>query len=357
MSQEVKPSDRIGPFRVISRLGSGGAGSVFKVENEETGEVRALKTLMPGTVINEEIHKRFVREISVAQKLNHPNIVAYDDCGLHEEILYYTMELVPWGSLADTLARRIRLSWKDAVECAIHISNGLSHLHAADIVHRDLKPANIFLSDDGRLKVGDFGLARDLNSTRLTLDGNTVGTMKYISPEQAMAKPIDGRSDIYALGCILFEMLAGGAPFVDDDPGSPGSYAQMMRKHIQDPPPDITQLVRDCPKSLATLLNKMLAKHPDDRPSSAIELKQILAHILSGKSVDFDVEEKENEPEKPYELTDQDSVYGTLTERLQLAESLPPVDLQDKPGPNKAMLIVIGIVLVLIIGAVIFSSM
>lgn len=208
MSHAVAIGTKLGPYEILGVLGSGGAGTVYRATDEKSGAEIALKTLMPSTVLSEEIHKRFVREISVAQKLKHENVVAYYDCGLHEEVLYYTMELVPWGSLGEVLTLKKALPWREAVECGIHICGGLEHLHEQGVVHRDLKPANIFLSDDGRLKLGDFGLARDLDSGRLTLDGLTVGTAKYLAPEQAMAEDdIDGRTDLYALGCLLFEML------------------------------------------------------------------------------------------------------------------------------------------------------
>lgn len=122
LSHSVRVGSRLGHFEIVGHLGSGGAGAVFRAKNIHDGQEYALKTLTPATVVNEEIHKRFIREISVAQKLKHENIVAYDDCGLHEEILYYTMELVPWGSLADVLKRKQTLPWRDSVECGMGVT-------------------------------------------------------------------------------------------------------------------------------------------------------------------------------------------------------------------------------------------
>jgi len=234
MHHDMNIGSKLEHFEITGRLGSGGAGAVFRARNLNDGKEYALKTLTSETTINEEIHKRFVREISVAQKLKHENIVAYDYCGFDENVLYYTMELVPWGSLSDVLAKKKKLPWRDATECGIDICRGLEHLHQSNIVHRDLKPANIFLSDDGRLKIGDFGLARDLDSVRLTVEGFTFWTAKYLAPEQAMAKNIDGRTDLYALGCLVFEMLTGRPPFISENQGSQALiFRDMMGKHVK----------------------------------------------------------------------------------------------------------------------------
>lgn len=281
MDHTVNIGTKLEHFEIVGHLGKGGAGAVFKAKNLLDGKEYALKTLTPATVFNEEIHKRFIREISVAQKLKHENIVAYDHCGFSEDILYYTMELVPWGTLGEVLARKQRLPWQDAVECAIDICRGLEHLHQAQIVHRDLKPANIFLSDDGRLKLGDFGLARDLGAERLTLSGFTVGTAKYLAPEQAMAKAnIDGRTDLYALGCLLFEMVAGRPPFLSRSPNSATNFREMMGKHVKEKPPRITDFVADSPVQLADLVDKLLSKNTTDRPDSATAVITSLQSIL-----------------------------------------------------------------------------
>jgi len=340
LSHSVNIGSRLGNFEIVGRLGSGGAGAVFRARNQMDGREYALKTLTAGTVVNEEIHKRFIREISVAQKLKHENVVAYDDCGLHEEILFYTMELVPWGSLADVLARKRHLPWRDVVACGIDICRGLEHLHQAGIVHRDLKPANIFLSDDGRLKLGDFGLARDLGAVRLTIDGQTVGTAKYLAPEQAMAKPdIDGRTDLYALGCILFELLAGRPPFVNDDPYAHTSYFQLMEKHVEAPPPRVTDFVRDCPDSLSDLIDQLLAKAPAHRPQSAGCLIESLTAILADPQAKLHTT---TEVELPI------ATPQSLTERLQ-ADSSPAPKVNTRALIAILGLAILGLVALLVV--------
>lgn len=279
----VNVGDRLGKFEIARRLGSGGAGVVFAATNVETGGHFALKALHANASTDEEIYGRFVREIAIAQKLDHPNIVSYDDCGIEADVLFYTMELVPWGSLAEVLGHRQALPWREACECGVEICRGLGYLHAADVVHRDLKPANIFLSDDGRLKLGDFGLARDLNEFRLTMDGQTVGTAKYLAPEQARGEEkLDGRTDLYALGCILFELLAGRPPFISDDPSGGYGYVELMTKHCEDAPPQVTDFAA-CPPELAAMIDQLLAKDPGDRPESAEAVAIRLEQILVGE--------------------------------------------------------------------------
>jgi serine/threonine protein kinase len=182
------------------------------------------------------------------------------------------------------------------------------------VVHRDLKPANIFLSDDGRLKVGDFGLARDHDSERLTIDGQTVGTAKYLAPEQAMAKPdIDGRADLYSLGCILFEMMAGRTPFTSDEPHGAVNYVQLMRKHVEMQPPSLSDFVVGCPPALAAFISRLLVKNPDDRPKSAAEVSRILAEIIRdplvepckvGRQAELEVPELRSLTERLHETTE-----------------------------------------------------
>jgi serine/threonine protein kinase len=293
---------------------------------------------MAGTVNNEEIQKRFVREISVAQKLKHDNVVNYFECELHEDVLFYTMELVPWGSLADVLKRKFVLDWREAVECAIHICQGLQHLHAHGVIHRDLKPANIFLSDDGRLKLGDFGLARDLGATRLTVEGHTVGTAKYLAPEQAMAKAdIDGRTDLYAVGCILFEMLAGRPPFMGRQQDAVANFMDLMGQHVEDPPPRIRDFSPNCPAALDALIDRLLEKKAESRPISAAAVEIELQEIL---------QDPERQPVQP----------GTADPMIRDEAMAPPLSLTERLMTgvpqrtlNKNVLIALLLVAVLII--------
>ena len=307
----------LGPYRIIDRLGAGAAGSVFVAVEDDSGEKVALKVLRPGAELNEEIHSRFVREISVAQKLNDPHIISYRDCGVEDGVLYYAMEYVGWGSLADTLRSRGTLSWRDACECAIQICAGLKHLHDANIVHRDLKPANIFLSEDGRIRLGDFGLARDLDSHTLSLDGTSVGTTKYIAPEQAKgARKIDGRTDLYALGCNMFEFLTGRTPFGIESDESPVGIVEMMRRHVEEAPPKLLDVNPSLPTSLSDLVEQLLQKDPHNRPKSAAHTASALQRILDDPEAALDLSDSgilsSRRPDGPIAMDDEASLTARL---------------------------------------------
>ena len=279
--KRVELGCQLGEYRVLQQLGSGGAGTVFLAEVRGTGEKVALKTLRPGSENIEEIHARFIREITVAQKVKNEYVVEYRDCDVDDGVLYYAMQYFPLGSLADVLSMRGVIPWRDACECGVQIALGLGHFHDSGILHRDVKPANIFLSEDGRLKLGDFGLARDLASHSLTLTGTTVGTGRYLAPEQARGnRDLDGRADLYQLGCNLFEFMVGHTPFVSPDNHAPIDLIEMMRRHIEDAPPNLADLAPQCPQDLIDIVNSLLAKHPEDRPESAVEVASRLQQIL-----------------------------------------------------------------------------
>lgn len=339
MSRTIDVGSRIADYEIISVLGKGGAGSVYTARHVETGNEVALKVLHPDHEMAEEVERRFVREISVAQNIDSPYAVKYFDCGLGEDgVLYYTMERVEWGSLKDVLKARGTLPWKDAVECAVQIARGLDALHSQNVIHRDLKPENIFLSDDGRLKLGDFGLVRAVDMSRLTLDGTTVGTAKYLAPEQARGQEVDARTDLYALGCNLFELLAGRPPFI----GSASSlgYVELMKQHVEVTAPSVTDFAPSCPPALAGLVATLLEKDLDARPDSACEvvddLEQILSHATEG----------DGESGQDNEESDQES----LTERLR-AEGLVPSQEVDV----KALGIAAAILCVVIVGYVLLT--
>ena len=186
----------------------------------------------------EEIHARFIREITVAQKAGRPPHRRLPRLRCRRRGPLFCDAVLTVGPLDTVLHRRHTLSWQEACECGIQISRGLHHFHEHGMLHRDLKPANIFLSEDGRLKLGDFGLARDFSSPMLTAAGTAVGTANYIAPEQAIGDlSIDRRADLYALGCNLYQCVAGHPPFAYPDSGEMTTLMEMMRRHIEDPPP------------------------------------------------------------------------------------------------------------------------
>jgi serine/threonine protein kinase len=265
---------QVGPYRIVGELGRGAYGAVFEAVDAD-GRPAAVKVLHASRLLEPEVQNRFVREIALLQRLDHPNIVAHYDCGLHEDSIYCAMELVQCGALKDVLNAQGALGWREAAEVVREVALGLDHAHRHGCVHRDLKPANLYLSADGRVKIGDLGLARDLGAARLTADGKTLGTWRYMAPEQITgAAEIDGRLDLYALGCILFEMLVGRPPFEGLN------FAEIFDQHLETPAPRIDALGVRLPPPLADLAEQLLAKRRDDRPRSAREVVERIDALL-----------------------------------------------------------------------------
>ena len=270
----------IGPYLLGDCLGKGGFGAVYEATHQETGQRVAIKFLHDTRELEPEVQNRFVREVVLLKRLDHENIVNVFDSGLHEGRIYCAMELVECGSLKEVLVERNRLPWREAVEVALQVCHALDHAHQRGCVHRDLKPANIYLAEDGLMKLGDLGLARDLNDSRLTATGQTVGTWHYMPPEQISGQDeIDGRLDLYALGCILFKMVAGRVPFEGAD------MISVFDQHLDSAPPRLDVLVADCPPALADLVDALLEKRPSHRPETAALVAERLENILAGKLV------------------------------------------------------------------------
>jgi eukaryotic-like serine/threonine-protein kinase len=271
-------SQTVGDFELGEHLASGTVGDVYRARHRTTGQAAVVKFLQSHAESEPDLQRRFVREVAIVERLNHPNIVRHYDCGLAEDRIYFAMELVDCGTLREVLRQRRKLPWREATECAMQICAALAHAHEIGVIHRDLKPANLFLAEDGRVKVGDFGLARDLNNSRLTLDGQTVGTCRYMPPEQIGGDAeLGGGTDLYAVGCILYEMIVGNTPF------DGGTIVEIFEAHLNDMPDAPADLVRDCPANLSELVMQLLEKSPADRPSDAVAVQSALADILHGR--------------------------------------------------------------------------
>jgi eukaryotic-like serine/threonine-protein kinase len=274
----------IGPFLLEEQIGVGGMGVVYRATYPKNNKQVAVKILAPGLINDKKLLSRFEREIKILKRLDHPNIVKYYGGGTENNQRYYAMQFINGGSLQDVMKKRGRLSWEQAIHVGRQVCSALEHAHNAGIIHRDLKPANLFLSSKGRLMLGDFGIARDTEATALTAAGKTVGTYAYMAPEQINgAHPICGKTDLYALGCLMYEILVGETPFVSDNP------AEMLMQHINDDPHNVSEFAPDCPVWLDKLVDRMLAKDPDDRPYDALavhtELGEIRDRIAEGNSV------------------------------------------------------------------------
>ena len=265
---------KIGPFELGPQIGVGGMGVVYSAIYPKNGKTVAIKVLSPGLMSDPKLLKRFEREMEILKRLDHPNIVKYHGGGVDKQQRYYVMEFVDSGSLLDVLKKRNRLTWDQAIQVGRQVAAALEHAHNAGIIHRDLKPANLFLSKKGRLKLGDFGIARDTEATALTAAGKTVGTYAYMAPEQIQAGPaISRKTDLYALGCLLYEIIVGETPFLSENP------MDMLMQHLQDEPYSVCEKVPECPIALDALIDELLAKNPDDRPYDALAVHTRLGEI------------------------------------------------------------------------------
>jgi serine/threonine protein kinase len=295
----------VGAYELGPLLATGTVGEVYRARHRETGAVAVVKFLQAETAREPELQRRFVREVAIAEKLDHPNIVRHYDCGLHNDRIYFAMELVECGTLKDVLQQRGRLPWREVAECAVQVCAALDHAHRKGVIHRDLKPANLFLSADGRVKVGDFGLARDLDRSRLTVEGQTVGTCRYMPPEQITGDAdLTGAADLYALGCVLYQALAGRPPFDGK------TVIEIFEAHLYTEATPVRELAADCPASLANLVMQLLAKDPLERPASAAAVRTDLLRILDGRPAKPTADKHSNE------MSD-----STLTARLHGADT------------------------------------
>lgn len=265
---------KIGPFELEKKLGVGGMGVVYLGTYSKTGQKVAVKVLSPELNADKRLLKRFVREMAILKKLRHKNIVKYFGGGHDGTQHFYAMEYIDGGSLDQVLRKKGKLSWEQAIEVGRQVAKALEHAHNHGIVHRDLKPANLFLSKDGKLKLGDFGIARDTQATALTAAGRTVGTYAYMAPEQISGKPpVSRKTDLYALGCVLYETLTGRTPFVEENP------AQMLFAHLELEPPRVTGFAIDCPVWLENVVMRLLEKDPEERYYDALAVQVALDEV------------------------------------------------------------------------------
>ncbi|MGY6587974.1 MAG: protein kinase domain-containing protein [Wenzhouxiangella sp.] len=256
------PDTQFGKYRILRLLGQGGMADVYEAEDTTIGRKVALKILPLAFARDEERARRFEKEIQACAQLDHPNIVSVFDVGEVDDLHYYSMTVLPGGDLKSRL-KEGALAIKDALTVAREIASALDYAHNKGFVHRDVKPENILFGEDGRAVLTDFGIVRATTSgTRMTGTGLSIGTPHYMSPEQARGRDVDGRSDLYALGVVLYEMLTGRVPFDATDSLAIGIM------HLQDSVPPLPGSLRQ----FQSLIDDLLAKDPDERYQSGAEL-------------------------------------------------------------------------------------
>ncbi|HMM29574.1 MAG TPA: serine/threonine-protein kinase, partial [Aggregatilineaceae bacterium] len=269
-------NQQLGPYEILEPIGRGGMATVYRAHQPSMDRDVAIKIISAELAAEPEFAERFEREARIIARLQHPHILPVFDFGREGEMTYLVMRLMEGGNLAHEL-RGGALPVKRAVELTRQIASALDYAHLRGIVHRDLKPTNVLLDNLGNAYLTDFGIAKMLGggpTTGLTATGAVMGTPTYMAPEQWRAEPIDGRTDIYALGVIVYQMLVGQVPFAAETPHG------LMYQHLDMEPPRPHSVKPDLPLSIEPVIDKALAKRPEDRYASAGELAAALEQAI-----------------------------------------------------------------------------
>src|SRR4030095_10669538 len=284
----LAPGKNLSRYEIRTQLGAGGMGEVYRARDTQLGRDVAIKVIASSFAVDKERLRRFEQEACAAGALNHPNVLIVHDISTHDGAPYVVSELLE----GETLRKRIGdtpLGQRRAIDYATQIANGLAAAHEKGIIHRDLKPDNIFITNDGRVKILDFGLAKltqldgdqvqtDIPTRRVdTNPGVVMGTVGYMSPEQLKGRPVEPRSDIFAFGAILYEMLSGRRAFHGE------STAETMSAVLREDPPDLSETNQRISPALERLVNRCLEKNPESRFHSASDLAFAL-ETLSGSA-------------------------------------------------------------------------
>jgi predicted Ser/Thr protein kinase len=279
----VKLDQRIGTelggYRIVEQLGRGGTSVVYRAEHVRLGRGAALKLLSPG-LGDADFSDRFLRESQLAASLDHPNIVPVYDAGEDDGLLWIAMARVEGTDLKTLIADEGRLPVRRALSIAGQIASALDAAHARGLVHRDVKPANILVGENDRAYLSDFGAVKELSSAGLTRTGAFVGTIEYCAPEQIEGGEVDARTDVYALGCVLYETLTGEPPF-----HRPSEVA-VLNAHLHSPPPRPSKTTPGLPSALDGVIAKALAKAPVDRYSTPGDLVAAARAAVAERKVD-----------------------------------------------------------------------
>ncbi|MGH8310660.1 MAG: serine/threonine-protein kinase, partial [Steroidobacteraceae bacterium] len=270
------PITQLGRYQVRRELGRGAMGVVYEAQDPMLDRTVAIKTiLLPGDAAERKIYEaRFFQEARAAGRLNHPAIITIYDVGREGDLAYMAMELLPGIDLRRRM-NETRLSMREVLTLAAEVADGLGFAHEHGVEHRDIKPANIMLSRSGGVKLMDFGIARDENFDDLTEAGTGIGTPAYMSPEQVLGDKLDARSDLFSLGVVLYQMVTGKKPFVEDEHGS-ALHKIRLDKHLA-----ARKLNPEIPRELERIIDRCLEKQPRERWRSAQHMVMALERFLA----------------------------------------------------------------------------
>jgi serine/threonine-protein kinase len=260
----LQPGETLGGYRIEAELGVGGMGHVYRATAPNGDEV-ALKLVKTDLARDTVFRKRFQREARIAQQVEHPHVVPVLDTGEEDGIPYLTQRFIRGGTLADMIERDGKVSLAIATRVCREAGGGLDALHSQGLIHRDIKPANILIDDQGVAYITDFGLAKDTQGSLLTRPGQALGSLDYMSPEQIRGEDVSAATDVYALGCVMWECLLGKPPFADRQ------GMRVLWAHLQDDPPDPSTQSPDVSPAVGKAILRALEKDPAARPQSACD--------------------------------------------------------------------------------------
>ncbi|HEX3477521.1 MAG TPA: protein kinase, partial [Kofleriaceae bacterium] len=265
----------LGQYELVDVLGQGGMSVVFKGRHNLTNQEVALKILPPELAAHSQVKSRFLEEAKALAALDHPNIVHLYNFGPNEGYFVLAMQFVDGRTWERMIFQAQRLDWVTSCRIAIDVLRALEYAHGRGVIHRDMKPSNVLVRGrDGVATVMDFGIAKMTSSTRLTATGQTMGTVRYMSPEQVRGQEVDVRTDIYSLGATLYESLVGDTPF------GGSTHFEIMNKQLSDVPRRPSQLGVELPAAVEDAVMRSLAKRPEDRFGSAREMRKQLEGVL-----------------------------------------------------------------------------
>ncbi|MDA8262421.1 MAG: Stk1 family PASTA domain-containing Ser/Thr kinase, partial [Actinomycetota bacterium] len=268
-------------YEIVDKIARGGMADVYRAHDLLLDRPVALKVLFPELSTSEAFVERFRREATAAANLSHPNIVSVYDWGREESTYFIVMELIDGETLSSLIRRRGQLEFDYAAAIAADVASALNYAHRHGVIHRDVKPGNVLIAEDGHVKVTDFGIARAQTSNEdLTQTGSVMGTATYISPEQAEGRQLDGRSDLYSLGVVLYEMIAGQPPFTGD------STVSVALKQVKEQAPRLSTLRADVPKPLEDIVAMAMRKDPEARYATAQDFRADLLRFIQRRPVE-----------------------------------------------------------------------
>ena len=331
-------------YEILEVIGTGGMAVVYKARCHRLNRLVAIKILKEDTTQDEELRRRFHAESQAVAMLSHPNIVSVFDVSRSSDADYIVMELIDGLTLKQYMQQKGVLNWREALHFAIQVAKALEHAHSRGIVHRDIKPHNIMVLKDGSVKVADFGIAR-ITSSSNTLTREALGSVHYISPEQAKGGRVDERTDIYSLGVVLYEMLTGRPPFDGESPVS------IAIQHISERPPLPTELNPDIPKGLEQITMHAMCPDLENRYASATELLDDLDEFRKNPEVQFAFHGAESRLRIPTARPEAAAPAANPVRRQQAAAKKPEPSAPRKKTATKkpAVIIVVGVLLALVL--------